>query len=204
MYKHKTIIQIGSHLGNTTNDPIFNEIDETTKIILVEPVPYLFKKLIINYQTKLKNLTNVIFINKAVSDFVGTIDLTIPSERNDFSKLPYWATQLASVNSNHATGHINHLLVDTINVETITIDEIIKQNNITEIDLLHTDTEGHDYTILMNYSFIIKPKHVLFEHKHMDGLCMVGNKYIELSNKLFLLGYDKIFQKEEDSMFTLS
>jgi FkbM family methyltransferase len=203
MYKNKSVIQIGSHVENVSNDPIFNHVNETTKLILVEPDPYLFKKLKTKYEKKLKNVTNVCFINKAVSNFIGTIDLTIPSERNDFTKLPIWARQLTSVNTNHAIQHINHILVDTITVETLTIDELIKQYNITEIDLLHTTTEDYDYTILMNYSFIIKPKTILFKHKHMDGICRVGNKYIELSNTLFLLGYDKIFQNDENSMYTL-
>ena len=203
MYNNKTIIQIGAHVGDTLNDPIFKEIDDTTKLILVEPVPYLFNKLKENYEKKLKDLKNVVFINKAVSDFIGEIELTIPSERNDFSKLPFWASQLASVNSGHATGHINNLLVDKIIVKTTTIDQIIKDHSITEIDLLHTDTEGHDYTILMAYSFLIKPRQVLFEHKHMDGLHKVGIKYVGLSNRLLALGYNKIYQIGEDTLFSL-
>jgi FkbM family methyltransferase len=202
-YRNKTVIQIGSHVGNTGNDPIFRDIDETTKLVLVEPVPYLFSKLRDNYAMRLKDLTNIIFINKAVSDFIGEIELTIPSERNDWSTLPTWASQLASVNPNHATGHIPNLQVDTIRATTTTIDEIIREFNITEIDLLHTDTEGHDYNILMNYSFVIKPRQILFEYKHMDGLLTVGQKYVELSNRLVLLGYIKTFSDTEDSLFVL-
>ena len=41
MYKNKTIIQIGSHVGNTINDPIFKDIDNTTNLILVELDFYL-------------------------------------------------------------------------------------------------------------------------------------------------------------------
>jgi FkbM family methyltransferase len=203
MYKNKCIVQIGAHVGNTLNDPVFKEIDESTKMILVEPVPYLFNQLQHNYKNKLKDISNIVFINKAVSDFVGTIELTIPSERNDFTKLPFWASQLASVNSNHATGHISNLIIDTITVKTTTIDEIINDHGVTEIDLLHTDTEGHDYTILMNYSFKIKPRHILFEHKHMDGLFTIGNKYKELTVKLSRLGYRYVYQNIEDTMFEL-
>lgn len=203
MYKNKCIIQIGAHVGNTTNDPIFKEIDETTKMILVEPVPYLFDQLQENYKNKLQDISNIIFINKAASDFVGEIELTIPSVRNDFSKLPFWASQLASVNAYHAFVHIPQLITDKIKVKTTTIDEIIKDFDITEIDLLHTDTEGHDYNILMNYSFTIKPRQVLFEHKHMDGIFRIGERYEELSNKLLSYGYKKIYQNDEDTMFEL-
>jgi hypothetical protein len=95
------------------------------------------------------------------------------------------------------------LITDKIKVKTTTIDEIIKDFDITEIDLLHTDTEGHDYNILMNYSFIIKPRKVLFEHKHMDGIFRIGERYEELSNKLLSYGYKKIYQNSEDTMFEL-
>jgi FkbM family methyltransferase len=199
----KTIIQIGSHIGDTCNDPIFNIVNNNTKIILVEPVPYLFMQLKNNYYKKFGNNQNIFFINKAVSNFIGEIEMTIPSEKNDFQNLPYWASQLASVNSDHATGHINNLLVEKINVETTTLNEILKEYNITQIDLLHTDTEGHDYIILMNYNFEIKPKKIMFENKHMDGLFNIGIKYDELSNKLLSLGYKKTEENSEDTTFEL-
>ena len=199
----KTIIQIGSHVGNTFNDPIFNTVDNNTTLILVEPVPFLFEELKNNYKEKTMNNKNIFFINKAVSDFIGEIEMTIPSLKNDFSKLPFWASQLASVNPDHALGHIHNLLVDKIMVKTTTINEIVKEYNIKEIHLLHIDTEGHDYTILMNYNFEIKPQKIMFEHKHMDGLLKVGPKYTELSNRLLSLGYIKIYQDTEDTVFEL-
>ena len=200
---NKTIIQIGSHVGNTCNDPIFSIVDNNTNLILVEPVPFLFEQLKNNYNKKFENNHNIIFINKAVSNFIGEIEMTIPSEKNDFSKLPFWASQLASVNNDHALGHISNLLVEQIIVKTTTINEIVKEFNITQIDLLHTDTEGHDYTILMNYNFEVKPKQIMFEHKHMDGLFKIGIKYDELSNKLLSLGYKKTKQNSEDTTFQL-
>ena len=201
MYANKCVIQIGSHVGNTTNDPIFKHTDHTTKLIVVEPVPYLFHKLVQNYSSR---CPNAIFINKAVSNSVGEIELTIPSEKNNFAVLPSWATQLSSVNPTHATRHIPTLLVETIKVPTTTIDAIVEEYAIREIELLHTDTEGHDHTILMNYSFRIKPRIVLFEHVHIDGLFTVGKNYKELSDRLASLGYMKRFQSGEDTMFELN
>ena len=200
----KTIIQIGSHVGNTINDPIFDIVDSETKLILVEPVPYLFKQLKNNYSKKFENNENIIFINKAVTNYVGEIEMTIPSEKNDFSKFPFWASQLSSVNSDHVSNHISSLLTEKIYVETTTINEIVREYDIQHIDLLHTDTEGHDYTILMNYNFKVKPKKIMFEHKHMDGFLRIGSKYYELTNKLLSLGYKKIEQNDEDTIFELN
>lgn len=87
---NKTIIQIGSHVGNTCNDPIFNTInDNNTKLILVEPVPYLFEELKKNYREKYPNNKNIFFINKAISNFIGEIEMTIPSEKMIFQNFHY-------------------------------------------------------------------------------------------------------------------
>jgi hypothetical protein len=43
------IIQVGSHIGNTENDMIFNNINPDFEYILIEPVPYLFNQLKENY-----------------------------------------------------------------------------------------------------------------------------------------------------------
>ena len=200
-YRINFILQIGSHIGDTINDPIFNNVDETTKLFLVEPVPYLFEQLKINY--KKKNINNIIFLNKAVSSYVGSIELTIPSQYNDFSKLPFWASQLGSTNEKHCKAHIKEIITDKINVETTTINEIIRDYNIKEIELLHCDTEGHDYDILINFDFIIKPRKILFEHKHMDGIFSVGVKYENLTNYLKSHGYKYKYRTNEDTMFEL-
>ena len=205
-YSNKWIIQIGSHIGNTINDPIFNKIDETTKLILVEPVPYLFNQLQYNYSMRLNDLTNIIFINKACSNFIGEINFTIPSEKNDFNKLPSWASQLASINPLHIShhSHLPNFIIDTIKVKTTTLDKIIKKYLIEKIDLLHTDTEGHDYTILMDYSFIIKPFQILFENSHTDGTFIRCKNYFELCNKLLSMGYTKIYEDNFDTKFELN
>ena len=199
----KTIIQIGSHVGNTLNDPIFNIVDNNTRLILVEPVPYLFRQLKNNYTEKFGTSDNITFINKAVSNFIGEIEMTIPSEDNDFEQFPWYASQLGSLNSSHAASHLNGLKVERITVETTTINEIIKDYNIKEIDLLHTDTEGHDYVILMNYNFEIKPKKLMFEHMHMDGLYTVGAKFVEMMNVLYVLGYKILGHDTDDTTLVL-
>ena len=161
----------------------------------------MFEQLKQNYKNK--NIDNLFIINKAVSSYIGNIELTIPSQKNDFSKLPLWASQLASVNETHGKNHINNLITEKIIVRTTTIDEIIKDCNVKEIELLHVDTEGHDYEIIMNYSFNIKPNKILFEHKHMDGCFKVGQKYELLKNKLKALGYKFKYKNSEDTMFEL-
>jgi FkbM family methyltransferase len=197
-----TFIQIGSHIGKTPNDQLFHIINKDYNCIFIEPVPYLFNILVNNYNEAYPN-NNFIFINKAVSDYIGYIDLYIPSEKNNFNNYPFWASQLSSVNPIHIQRHIPDLIVDKINVETTTINKIIEDYNITNIEFLHLDTEGHDYQILKNYNFSIKPKQIMFEHKHMDGVFKTGEKYNELINLLYNYSYKIVQQNDEDTLLNL-
>jgi hypothetical protein len=49
----------------------------------------------------------------------------------------------------------------------------------------------------------VKPKEIMFEHKHMDGFMSVKNNYVTLSNKLLSIGYKKTGQNTEDKTFEL-
>ena len=94
----------------------------------------------------------------------------IPSESNDFSTLVNWTSQLGSLNKEHISTFVPECKVDKITVECKTLNTLIKDYNITDLEYLYTDTEGSDYDILMNLDLTtIKPKNIFFENKHMDG-----------------------------------
>jgi len=202
MYKNKTVIQIGSHVGDTINDPIFEKVDLSTNLILIEPVEYLFNILKYNYNEKYKN-NNFLFINKAVSNFIGKIEMTIPSQKNNFLELPFYASQLSSINPYHVKLHLPNIITEKIEVETTTLNNIVDEFKIKEIELLHIDTEGHDYEILMNYNFKIKPKTIIFEHKHSDGFLKNGIRLKTILNRLYSINYKLTYKNEEDITMVL-
>ena len=215
--KLQTIVQIGSHVGKTFNDPIFEIVNENTNLFCVEPVPYLFKQLVDNYSFRFPG-NNFKFINKAVSNHNRGITLYIPSEENEFETMPPWASQLSSCDPQHIEYHkiqinqlvdvtkhqkdlienFNNIKIDNIQVESITLDELIEQYNITSIDLLNTDTEGHDYEILMKFSFSILPKRVQFEQKHLGD-----ERKRTLVKRIISFGYNLISEDTEDMVFAL-
>ena len=201
----KYIIQVGSHIGKTCNDYLYNNINPNFKYIMIEPVPYLFNQLKENY--KLYN--NIIFLNIAISNYNGYIDLYVPSEKNDFSKLVSWASQLASINKEHIPSFVSNCIIDTIQVECKTLNTLIKEYTITELEFLYTDTEGHDYDILMDLDLLlIRPKNILFENKHMDGsrhALDINNcpKYFNLLNHYKKYGYEIVSQNTEDTHIKL-
>jgi len=199
------IIQVGSHIGNTSNDFLFNNINLKFKYILIEPVPYLFNQLKENY----KSYNNIIFLNIAISNYDGFIDLYIPSDKNDFTKLVSWASQLASTNKEHIHTFVPNCIVDKISVECKTLNTLINEYNIKEIEYLYTDTEGHDYDILMELNLsLIRPKNIVFENKHMDGPKHVFDstdcsKYLNLLNHFEQYGYEIENQTGEDTHLQL-
>ena len=55
----------------------------------------------------------------------------------------------------------------------------------------------------MNYSFIVKPKIIKFENKHIDGYITVGKNYKTLINKLTSFGYKIKDVNDEDTTVEL-
>ena len=207
---HVEYFQIGSHEGNTINDSLFNKDIEKKTVFLIEPVPHLFENLVNNYRIKASNVnneTNVICLNIAVSTKDGDIDFFIPSLRNDFTKFPYWADQISSINESHLTTHYfaEKLLVDKLNVPCKRLNTIINEYNITSIDFLFIDTEGHDYDILMDFDMsVVKPNHILFENRHMDGFNSKNQKYNYLLRYFQNIGYKIINENENDTLLSLT
>jgi FkbM family methyltransferase len=195
------VFQIGSHVGNTSNDYIFDKVTSNDFCIFVEPILEYYNKLIENYNTTYPN-NNFKFLNVACSDKNDKIILYKPIIDKD---LPIWSDQLTSVLSEHTKNH--NLNIDTLRVEVEckTIDSIIKEYNIESIDLLSVDTEGHDFEVLQGINLKkIKPKEIVFEHKHIDGTNKsFGFRYHKIINYLSSNGYVIVKQTGDDTFMKL-
>jgi FkbM family methyltransferase len=209
---HINYLQVGSHIGNTDNDPVFNQIAPgmNMNIILIEPMVELFNKLVVNYSHKSHN-NNIQFMNIAVSNHDGVLDLykyPPPPPKLPWisaQKQPEWTDQLTSVNKEHLAMHgLANSPVNKVTVRCKTLNTIISENNITSIDNLFTDTEGHDYDILMDMDLsIVKPKNILFESIHTDGSQKKGANYTTLLNKFKTNGYTIVSENGADTLVSL-
>lgn len=198
---HFDFLQVGSHVGNTPNDPIFAHVTNKTRGILVEPIPWIFEQLRSNYAGRSAGL---VFINKAVSSAPGTLRLYAPSQANDWAHLPVWASQLSSVRQNHAKDHGLLLTTELVEAEATTIAQICVQHGVRELGLLHTDTEGHDAEILMSLDFrSFRPRRILFESKHTDGTCRRSHEYQRALERLAMNGYRVTREDSEDTLVEL-
>lgn len=205
---NNSIIQIGSCFGDVDGgDPIFDTLDTTNNVVLVEPVDFLFNKLVENYNSKYPK-NNFVFINKAVSSYNGNIKMYCPDRNELLRKNPKkeaWCWGLSSVNSSHPGNHWGSIKnVTEIEVECITLNKLILDNNIIDISLLHIDTEGHDIDILLSYDFTIKPRTIIFENAHTDGTRKRGKKYTDFINIVKEKGYCIHKETKTDTTLVLS
>ena len=206
-------LQVGSHIGNTDNDPVFKKITQGMNVILIEPMPTLFNKLVANYNDKVGN-NNIEFLNIAVSTYDGMLDLysySPPPQHNFIWSKPLkdltltWAHQLASVNKNHLEAHRVYNGIVNITVPCKTLNSIIQERNILSIGHLYTDTEGHDYDILMSLDLtIVKPENIIFENSHTDGTKIRGKNYDTLIKHFKNNGYRVVWETNLDTQLSLS
>jgi FkbM family methyltransferase len=208
MTNHIDYFQIGAHIGRTHNDPIFFEEIKNKSLVLIEPVPFLFTSLKHNYNDKLID-NHIEFLNIAISNKDGYIDMIAPSPDNDFSNYPFFLNQMSSTTDKYIQDYnfaqrFPDFKFETINVPCKRFNTIITEHSITSIDYLIMDTEGHDFTILMDIDFdIIKPNKILFEDKYVDDDGTSTN-YDILVSHLKSYGYSIYKKSDDDTLAILS
>ena len=185
------LVVIGAHFGVWLKDQIYSFKDH--KILLVEPVPYNYKKLYEDFKNN-KNIqicTNAIFSENKIKNFYYVKESSIPKLKK------HWASGIGSFNKNHILDHkgrrfkIQEVDIEQIDIEFITFETLIKKYSIKSIDKLQIDAEGAEYEILKSINFkSIYIKSIQFEFKHFDGTFKEGPKLEEIKKKLISEGYD--------------
>jgi FkbM family methyltransferase len=134
--------------------------------VLVEPIPYLFERLKINYGWSKK----VRFENSAVSH--NSVPRKMHMVAEEFiDKLPDWSIGISSFYDNrNAIGyHDINPYTKEITVNCIDFNSLLIKYNIHNIDLLQIDVEGYDYEIIKQIDFNnIVPKIVRYEHANIS------------------------------------
>jgi len=140
--------------------------------ILVEPADTYFDNLK-KEAMDMPHSKNVILENVVISDYDGEIDFACVKPRSD------WTRGISSVvDANHEgermfdiVGGTNRQFIESIvKKPCITLDTLLNKHNITHIDYLKIDTEGHELNIIKSYSWKIKPTFIKLEHSHIDNL----------------------------------
>lgn len=199
---HVDYLQIGAHVGNSHNDPLFFVPLAGKTVILIEPVPFLYRLLKHNYKDKLRD-NEIEFLNIAVSNIDGSLNMVAPAETNDFDNYPFFLNQMAST-TDHYIKKFNFaerfpgFKFETISVQCRRMNTLIHERGITSIGHLIVDTEGHDETILRDLDWTrVKPKKITFENCHMP-------EYAAFKAYLQSHGYRVVHEDDEDTTVELS
>ena len=173
------VIQIGANDG-IFNDPIHKFIKrDGWKGVLLEPQKHVFQ----TYLSKIYQKNKGIYpIHAAIAAEDGTQKLY----KIGFSNMR-WATGLASFKKENlerafSSGYVEkqclkHNIplpspeeyITSEEIKTISPDTLLREYNISHIDLLHIDTEGFDFEVIRLFDIQnTQPKAIVFEHIHLS------------------------------------
>jgi len=133
----KTYIQIGTNSGDDDFKKRCESLNEKSRIVLVEPHVRLNVDIERNYR-EISQIHEVIIVNKAI----------VPQE--GIKKIDIYFTEYNESHSSVINRRSYGNFASKINVDAITINSLLRELNIEEVEELHIDTEGLDYEILLS------------------------------------------------------
>ncbi len=187
----KTFFDVGAERG-TDSLPLAKTNPDTTFYIF-EPNPYMVEHL----KKESAGLSNYIIIPKAVSNYNGISNFNI----NKFG--PVGVSSLLEYSEKARENWRGFALnVDEkVDVEVITLDSFIRDNNIKKIDFFHCDTQGSDLNVLKglgDYIHIIEEGQVEAAILN-ESLYVNQNTYQETMLFLASKGFEILSMKAEGS-----
>ena len=161
----KNLIQIGANDGVAFDD--LNYFIKKFKInsVLVEPIKEIYDKLQNNY----KNFSFVKLENSAISDD-NTINYLYKVDKKFLIFYGSHIPAISSFDKKHLIKHnVKNSHIKKEKVKSLTIKELLKKYNITNLDLFFVDAEGYDGNIVND--FLDKTNFrsiIIFEYIHID------------------------------------
>jgi FkbM family methyltransferase len=176
---NSTIIDIGAHIGLFSI--LVSNICKNGTIYAYEPEKENYNLL--NTNITENNIKNINFNNLGVSSKNGMMKLYY--DKNDFA------------------GHSLYRKSErSINIKTISIDEIFLRNNLLQCDLLKLDCEGGEYDIIMNLSeeILDKINAICIEYEEIPDLKYTKKDMILKLREKFIV-IDKINSEKAGYLF---
>lgn len=167
-------VQIGANDG-VLYDPMRRQIlRRRWRGVMVEPVPEIYARLQHNYRDL---YPRVRLDNVAVSATPGQQPFYHLAQVSDpvAEGLPVWYHALGSFHKDVVLSHREHIpdiderLVQRM-VPCVTVQELCERHGLERVDLVQSDTEGHDFEVikLLNLEQL-RPKLLLYEHHHLGS-----------------------------------
>ena len=151
-YQSGVFVDVGAHDGITFSNSYFFENELKWTGICIEPIPEIFKELVINRKCQC--------IQGCVTDYSGdgkffkvSSPTTHPAANLEMLSglvMKYNPIHLNRMNSELS---VNGGALKTIDVKCYLLNDILKQSGITHVNLLSIDTEGGEFEILSSIDF---------------------------------------------------
>ena len=167
--KIKCLIQIGANDGSRFDELNIFIKKYKIKSVLVEPINEYFEDLKRNY----KNFENVYFENSAITVGTKKKEIFVVNNKN-INDYDEHIKGISSFDKNHLIKHgvkSNHIFKKKINC--ISILNLLKKYNISNLDILFIDAEGYDGDILIDF----------FNNSTQEPILIF--EYIHIENKIF-------------------
>lgn len=179
----KNIIQIGCNIGQDHVQQFLTDTQNSYSVILIDANPICLIKCEESYK-ELLDKHKIVFVNFAIVSDPDLSDIDIYIPNNDDSSV------FSSTSEHHASAH-SHTACNKINVKACTLNKLLEQYNISELEYLYIDTEGLCVDNLLSLDFSNrKIDNIVFEHIHSDGLMSHGGPKLDaLKIKLSENGY---------------
>lgn len=190
-------IQIGANDG-VMCDPIHNLIvKHDWSGILVEPIPDYFELLKKNYEGR----NNLVFEQVAVSSKPSDSMKIYYLKRNSESEkeLEEWEFGLSGFDMDHDDKWKTSKFAGECDVSVTTVSDLVIKHNVSHIDMLQIDVEGHDFEVIKGINFLEnRPSIINYEHgnlgrdKHKCKNFLRENGY-----RLYIKGHQDTFAVHE-------
>lgn len=168
-----TVFDAGAHFGETV--VIYNKLFKNPSIYSFEPFLSSFEVL----KRNVKTFPNVKIFNVALSNVSGLLDLHVNKSSATNSILP------TSKDSAKNWGENLLETVETVKINSITIDEFVEKHNIEVIHILKIDTQGTEYEIIQGASKTIEANKIKVIYLEIIIISTyVGQRY---PDEIFLL-----------------
>jgi len=131
-----TIFDVGAHQGETSL--LYNKTFKSPSIYSFEPFPPSFEIL----KSSVKSFPNIKVFNTAISNFSGQVDFHVNKSSATNSILP------TSGDGKKNWGENLLETVETIKINSVTIDDFVEKFKIKAIDILKIDTQGTEYEVV--------------------------------------------------------
>ncbi len=189
--KNPTILEAGAYNGVDTAR--MAKMWPNSSIHAFEPVPQNYKLL----RKKCRRLKNVHTYQIALSDIKGTANFNV----SEFVKKPGIPSASGSLlkPQDHLKYDKNIVFPKSIIVATDTVDQWAKQNNITRIDFMWLDMQGHELAMLKSAINILSTVKIIYAEVEFVEAYKDQPLYWEVKDWLNAQGFEVIALDFEES-----